>query len=117
MGHESTRKHTESEAASIPGYDFTTWFGLVAPMGTPKPIIDRLNRTVIDVVRSPDVKQKMQAAGLDPQPTTPADYGTFMQAEIVKWRKVIEVAGIPKGSSAGVGEIDIMGEACDTRHI
>ncbi len=82
--------------AGVPGYEFSTWFGFMAPAGTPKPIIARLNQATVKALRSPELGKKLQVAGMEPQPTTPEGFGAMIRSEIAKWRKVIEQAGIPK---------------------
>jgi tripartite-type tricarboxylate transporter receptor subunit TctC len=82
--------------SGVPGYEFTTWYGLVAPRHTPAPIVQRLNAAVATTLAAADTRSRLQKTGLDPQASTPAEFGKLIRAEIVKWRKVIEVAAIPK---------------------
>jgi tripartite-type tricarboxylate transporter receptor subunit TctC len=83
--------------AGVPGYEFNTWYGLLAPAGTPKPVIKRLNEAARKALTNPDLAKKLQTAGLDPEPTTPEEFGKLIRSEIEKWRKVIKEAGIGKG--------------------
>lgn len=82
--------------AGVPGYEFTTWYGLLAPAGTPKPIIERLNQAVVKALNAPELRQKLQLAGMDAEPTSPDEFAVLIRSEIDKWRKVIEQANIPK---------------------
>lgn len=79
----------------VPGFTFTTWFGLSVPAGTPRPVIDRLNRATVQALTSPETSRRLQALGLDPDPGTPEAYGRFIQAQIDLWRKVVAEAKIP----------------------
>lgn len=83
--------------AGVPGYEFNTWYGLLTAAGTPKAVVDRLNAAARKSLTAPDVVKKLQTAGLDPQPSTPDEFGQLIRAEIKKWREVIESAGIGRG--------------------
>jgi tripartite-type tricarboxylate transporter receptor subunit TctC len=80
--------------SGVPGYDVGSWYGLLAPAGTPKNIIARLNSDVHKVLRLPDVKQRLDASGFEALTSTPEEYGAFMRREVDKWAKVIKAAGI-----------------------
>jgi tripartite-type tricarboxylate transporter receptor subunit TctC len=80
--------------SGVPGYDVGSWYGLLAPAGTPKDIIARLNSDVHKVLRQPDVKQRLDASGFEALTSTPEEYGAFMRSEVEKWAKVIKAAGI-----------------------
>ncbi|MBI1964727.1 MAG: tripartite tricarboxylate transporter substrate binding protein [Betaproteobacteria bacterium] len=82
--------------SGVPGYEFSTWFGLLAPAGTPKAIITRLNQATVKGLNASDLREKLQSQGVDPQPTTPAEFGKLLRSEIKRWREVIEWAGITK---------------------
>ena len=80
--------------AGVPGYEATQWFGLLAPAGTPRPIIDRLNQEMVKLLKSPEVRDRLIADGTDPAPTTPEEFGAYIKSETEKWTKVIKAAGI-----------------------
>lgn len=80
--------------AGLPGFDVAVWMGLVAPRGTPEPITRLLGEQVARILELPDVKEKLDAVGLLPDMMPPAAFRTFMQAESVKWNKVITQAAI-----------------------
>ena len=80
--------------AGVPGYEATQWFGMLAPAGTPRPIIDRLNQEMVKLLKSPDVRDRLIADGADPAPTTPEEFGAYIKSETEKWTKVIKAAGI-----------------------
>jgi tripartite-type tricarboxylate transporter receptor subunit TctC len=70
------------------------WYGLLAPAGTPKPVVERLNREAVRALTSPDVRDKLQAQGAEPMPGTPEAFASFMQEEMAKWAPVVKQAGV-----------------------
>ncbi len=80
--------------AGVPGYAFETWFMVFAPAGTPKPVIDKLNATLVDVLQSASVKERMTKEGFDPLPSTPAQASARLAAEMPQWAKLIKERGI-----------------------
>jgi len=79
--------------SGLPGYDVTTWHGLVAPAGTPRPIIDRLHAEVVKALNSPSVRDKFKAAGIVPVSSTPEEFAAFTQRELDRWRIVVKASG------------------------
>ena len=79
---------------AVPGYEVTTWYSFVAPAGTPKPAIDRLNREISAIVDTPAVQEKLRVQGLEPDSMTPEELGSLFKAETAKWAKVIKDAKI-----------------------
>ncbi|MBI3044929.1 MAG: tripartite tricarboxylate transporter substrate binding protein [Betaproteobacteria bacterium] len=82
--------------AGVPGYEVMSWNGIGAPAGTPKAVVNRLNRAVAAALALPDVTQRFQEMAVDARPDTPEGFRKLVASEIVKWRKVIEGAKIPK---------------------
>ncbi len=82
------------EEAGGKGYDFTNWFGLSAPAGTPKAVIDRLNEAVRQAQADPGLRDRLEKMGAEVTVTTPEQYAALIRAENAKWAKVIEEAGI-----------------------
>ncbi len=74
--------------AGVPGYEATIWLGLMAPAGTPKPIIDKLNAAVNEVVKRPDVIKLWAAQGALPMSMTPEEFDKYLRGDIVKWANV-----------------------------
>jgi tripartite-type tricarboxylate transporter receptor subunit TctC len=74
--------------AGVPGYEATIWLGLMAPAGTPKPIIDKLNAAVSEVVKRPDVIKLWAAQGALPMSMTPEEFDKYLRGDIVKWANV-----------------------------
>ena len=70
------------------------WYGLLAPAGTPRPVIERLNREAVKALESPDTREKLLAQGAEPMPTTPQGFAAFMQDEMSKWGPVVRQAGV-----------------------
>ena len=79
--------------AGVPGYDESNWQGLLAPAGTPPEIIKEFNTDVAAVLRSPDIRKTLAAAGTDTLTSEPASFGKFLVAEIAKWRKLVKDSG------------------------
>jgi len=81
-------------AETLPGFEVLGWFGLVAPLATPRDVIARVNSEVNKALARADVKQKFAAQGLTPSGDTPEHYGAFIKSESAKWSKLIKDAGI-----------------------
>ena len=79
--------------SGLPNFEALAWNGVLVPAGTPRPIIDRLNREMNVALESPDVRQKLNAAGLDPVGGTPEDFGRLIRSESEKWAPVIKRTG------------------------
>ncbi|NVO15344.1 MAG: tripartite tricarboxylate transporter substrate binding protein [Rhodoplanes sp.] len=84
---------TISEAA-LPGYDASTWGGMLAPAGTPKEIVAKLNTVINAALKDEDVRAKLIASGIEVQGGTPEQFDSFIKSEIEKWGKVMKDAGI-----------------------
>jgi tripartite-type tricarboxylate transporter receptor subunit TctC len=78
---------------SLPGYEVALWNGLLAPAKTPPEIIDKVNRATIEALRSPEVKAKLAEQGSEPVGNTPAEFKAFIESELIKWRKLVEISG------------------------
>ena len=81
-------------AETVPGYEIRLWNSVLTTGGTPKPVITRLNGELIKAVNLPDIKGKLIAAGVDIATTTPEALGTYIEAEVKKWAKVVKDANI-----------------------
>ena len=80
--------------AGVPGYDMVLWFGVLAPAGTPRPIVAKLHETIAAILARDDVKTRLAALGADPVGNTPEAFDAFIKAEIGKWAKVVKTAGL-----------------------
>ncbi|WP_375166682.1 MULTISPECIES: tripartite tricarboxylate transporter substrate-binding protein [Bradyrhizobium] len=76
--------------AGVSGYEATIWLGLMAPAGTPKPIVDKLNAAVNAAIRRPELEKLWAAQGAVPMTMTPEAFGAFLRADIVKWAGVVK---------------------------
>jgi len=79
--------------AGVPGYEATSWFGMFAPAGTPAPVLAKLNAAIVKVLAQPDVKKKINEQGAEVYSETPEQFAAFIQAESVKWGKVVKESG------------------------
>lgn len=80
----------------LKGYTATNWYGLIAPAGTPKAVIDRLNQAIVTALNSPEVVGKLDARGIDASPGSAAEYAKFIRDETKKWVPIIRKAHIRK---------------------
>jgi tripartite-type tricarboxylate transporter receptor subunit TctC len=80
--------------AGVPGYEATNWWGILAPAGTPAPVVDRLNREIKTLLSSADVQKLFEKEGADVDYLAPAEFGPYIAGEITKWGKVVKEANI-----------------------
>jgi tripartite-type tricarboxylate transporter receptor subunit TctC len=78
--------------AGLADFDVTTWYGILAPAGTPRPIIQRLNGELTNMMQAPEIKERLGALGTDPLTSTPEEFGAYIKQEIAKWGDVIRKA-------------------------
>ena len=79
--------------AGVPGYEATIWLGLMAPAGTPRPVLERINGEVNKIINSPEVKETWAKQGAMSMGMTVDQFEKFLRAEIVKWAKVVKLSG------------------------
>jgi tripartite-type tricarboxylate transporter receptor subunit TctC len=84
---------TVSEAG-VPGYEATIWLGVMAPKGTPKEIVDRLNAEIARIIAKPAIREAWAKQGAVPMTMTAEQFDAFLRRDIDKWAKVIKQAGI-----------------------
>jgi len=80
--------------AGVPGFEYNTWYGLLAPAGTPRKVITKLNAASRRVLASNAIKQRYEGLGIEPLGDTPAEFSAYLKAETEKWGKVVRAAGI-----------------------
>jgi tripartite-type tricarboxylate transporter receptor subunit TctC len=80
--------------AGLPGFEVSAWYSLLVPVGTPRPIIDRLNAETLKALRQKDVTERLKAEGAEAAGTTPEEFGEFMRIETAKWGRVVKLSGI-----------------------
>ena len=79
--------------AGLSGYEATGWFGVVMPAGTPADIIGRMNGELVAALKRGEIRERVIAAGAEPSPSTPAEFGALIRSEIVKWAEVVKASG------------------------
>lgn len=79
--------------SGLPGFEAVTWFGFVAPAGTPREIVARLNAEVTRVTALPEVKQQLTSQSIDPMSSTPEQFSAYIRDEIAKWARVVKTSG------------------------
>jgi tripartite-type tricarboxylate transporter receptor subunit TctC len=84
--------------SGFPGFEAVPWFGLVAPAGTPKDVLDKLYGETVKALATPDIRKKFDELGLEPVGNTPAEFADLIRKETPEWAKVIKDAGIKLGN-------------------
>ena len=79
--------------AGVPGYETTIWLGVMAPKGTPAPIVAKLNAEIAKIVARQDVRDDWARQGAVPMAMTPAEFARFLEQDIVKWERVVKISG------------------------
>ena len=79
--------------AGLAGYEATGWFGVVMPAATPAEIIGRMNSELVTALKRQDIRERVIAAGAEPSPSTPAEFGALIRDEIAKWAEVVKISG------------------------
>jgi tripartite-type tricarboxylate transporter receptor subunit TctC len=82
------------DEAGVKGYEFSTWYGLLVPAGTPAVIVERLNAETRKAIESGAVKEQFAAQGLEPAASSAHEFGAYLNSEVAKWGKVIRAAGV-----------------------
>jgi tripartite-type tricarboxylate transporter receptor subunit TctC len=80
--------------AGVPGYESTQWFGILAPAGTPRPIVERLNQEIVRIMNAPAMKERLNGQGLEVVTGTPEQFGAHIKSETEKWAKVVKAIGL-----------------------
>ncbi len=85
---------TVAETPGLKGYEASNWYGMLAPAGTPKPLIDRLHKDITAALNAPVVREQLLANGIESAASTPAEFSAYIQSETLKWDKVIRAANL-----------------------
>ena len=80
--------------AGLPGYAMDNWLGLFAPVGTPRPVVEKISNEAIRIVRLPEVRKEFLAHGAEPSPLGPDEFAKFVKVEVEKWGKVVKSTGM-----------------------
>jgi len=83
-----------ADEAGLPKFEVTTWYGILAPAGTPKPVVARLNGELGRIMHSPELKDRLEALATDPVTSTPEEFADLIKREIAKWGEVVREAGL-----------------------
>ena len=84
------------QESGVPDFEVTSWYGLMAPAGTPAAILDKINADMQTALRSPEVEKRMLDVAMPPSPTTRQEFDQFVRGEVARWARVIKAAGIPQ---------------------
>jgi tripartite-type tricarboxylate transporter receptor subunit TctC len=79
--------------AGVPGYDISTWYGVWAPKGTPREIVERLHAEIVKVLKLPDTRERYAGLGAEPVGSTPEEFAAYCRSELAKWAKVVKESG------------------------
>lgn len=82
-----------AQEAGLKGFDVTIWFGVLAPAGTPAPVVERLNREIVAVMATDEMRKRMQADGAEAKTTTPAEFAALIKQDTAKWTPVVKTSG------------------------
>jgi tripartite-type tricarboxylate transporter receptor subunit TctC len=80
--------------SGVPGFEVNVWFGMQLPAGTPKPVVDKINRDMVAFLREPETVKRFRDQGVEVMASTPAEFGQLVQSEVVKWTQLIRDANI-----------------------
>jgi tripartite-type tricarboxylate transporter receptor subunit TctC len=80
--------------AGVPGFELNSWYGVLAPAGTPRDIVAKLNAGIVGILRSPYVRERLSGEGLEPGGTSPEQFAAYIEAEIRKWSRVVRRSGV-----------------------
>jgi tripartite-type tricarboxylate transporter receptor subunit TctC len=79
--------------AGVPGFDISTWFGLLAPAGTPPEVVAKWNADVTKILSAPEMRERLAAQGAEAAPTTPDEFAAFIRTELAKYARIVKASG------------------------
>jgi tripartite-type tricarboxylate transporter receptor subunit TctC len=80
--------------SGVPGYEVNVWFGMQLPAGTPRPIVDKINRDLVQILKEPDVVKRFREQGVEVVASSPVEFSQLVQKEVAKWTQLIRDANI-----------------------
>jgi tripartite-type tricarboxylate transporter receptor subunit TctC len=82
------------DESGVPGFDAASWYAVFAPAGAPKNVVATLGKEIVRIMNAPDIRVRFANDGFEPAGTGPAEFAKFLRAELVKWAKAVEMAGV-----------------------
>jgi tripartite-type tricarboxylate transporter receptor subunit TctC len=79
--------------SGLTGYELENWYGVLAPAGTPREIVNKLNAEIVKILQTQDVKERLNSQGFEIRTSTPEQFGAYLKSEIVKWAKIVKDSG------------------------
>jgi tripartite-type tricarboxylate transporter receptor subunit TctC len=79
--------------AGVPGFEVTSWYGVFAPAQVPEPVLAKLNADLVKTLNLREIKERFAEQGIEPAPTTRAEFAAFQKAEVARWAKVVKDSG------------------------
>jgi|KBSMisStaDraftv2_1062788.scaffolds.fasta_scaffold09400_4 tripartite-type tricarboxylate transporter receptor subunit TctC len=92
--HPLFPKLPTANESGLPGFDISTWYGILAPAATPKAIVDKLNDALVQVIKNPATHKRLLELGVDPVTNTPGQFNALVRSDLAKWAKVAKAANI-----------------------
>lgn len=86
---------------TLPGFELLGWYGIVAPLQTPKPLVARINADLVKALRTPELQEQLVRVSAEAVGSSPAEFGTFLSKETARWEKVLREGGVVLGSDRG----------------
>ena len=80
--------------SALPGYDFSSWYALMVPAGTPRPIIARLHTETVKALKLPDLQQRLTSEGCEAVGSTPDELAAYIKVEMIRWAKIVKASGM-----------------------
>ena len=78
---------------TLPGFEASSWYGIAAPAGTPKAVVNRLNAEIVKALATPELRARLEAEGAAPESSSPGEFAAFIRAEIPKWGTAVKASG------------------------
>jgi tripartite-type tricarboxylate transporter receptor subunit TctC len=79
--------------SGLPGFEISGWFGIAAPAGTPRPVVERLGAELQRVMQLPEIRERLVAQGIEPVGNSPAEFSEQVRSELVKWKRIVRESG------------------------
>ena len=80
--------------SGLPGYEASSWYGVIAPARTPRAVVMRLNSAIVAAVATPEMRERLLSQGIEPSPNSPEQFSAYLRSEVSKWAKILKLAGV-----------------------